>query len=268
MRKLFIIARSNMRKAKGQAVAIAVLILLAAMLLNLWLMLSMDYKANFNRYHDKLNAEHVTLAADDADGEIYKFLDGKLKNDEKVKEYRLDGCMHMVGLFSYNGGTMNGEFVFTDKQTALMRKVGKAEIVEDGSFSSGVYLPMLYKSDDYRIGNSIEITIGSKGVTYTVCGYFNSVMMGSHNCALTQIILSADKYAELEELGYAPKATLCSVRLNDKSENLTYEASIKSAVSESFPNVRMASNCYDIVSQSRYISPSIGSSVIDMHPKS
>lgn len=262
MRKLFIIARSNMRKAKGQAVAIAVLILLAAMLLNLWLMLSMDYKANFNRYHDKLNAEHVTLAADDADGEIYKFLDGKLKNDEKVKEYCLDGCMHMVGLFSYNGGTMNGEFVFTDKQTALMRKVGKAEIVEDGSFSSGVYLPMLYKSDDYRIGNSIEITIGSKVVTYTVCGYFNSVMMGSHNCALTQIILSADKYAELEELGYAPKATLCSVRLNDKSENLTYEASIKSAVSESFPNVRMASNCYDIVSQSRYISPSIGSSVM------
>ncbi len=39
MRKLFLIARSNMRKAKGQTVAIIVLILLAAMLLNLWLML-------------------------------------------------------------------------------------------------------------------------------------------------------------------------------------------------------------------------------------
>ena len=56
MRKLFLIARSNMRKAKGQTVAIVVLILLASMLLNLWLMLSMDYKANFDRYHKKLNA--------------------------------------------------------------------------------------------------------------------------------------------------------------------------------------------------------------------
>ena len=41
MSKLFIIARSNMRKAKGQTVAIVTLILLASMLLNLWLMLSM-----------------------------------------------------------------------------------------------------------------------------------------------------------------------------------------------------------------------------------
>ena len=46
MRKLFLIARSNMRKAKGQTVAIVVLILLAAILLNLWLMLSMDYKSS------------------------------------------------------------------------------------------------------------------------------------------------------------------------------------------------------------------------------
>ena len=45
MRKLFLIARSNMRKAKGQSVAIVVLILLAAIMLNLWLMLSFAKKA-------------------------------------------------------------------------------------------------------------------------------------------------------------------------------------------------------------------------------
>lgn len=120
MRKLFLIARSNMRKAKGQTVAIAVLILLAAMLLNLWLMLSMDYKANFDRYHDKLNAEHVTLAVDDADGTVYGFLTETLAKDTAVKEYRLDKCMYMVGTFSYNGGQMNGQFIFMDKQTAYI----------------------------------------------------------------------------------------------------------------------------------------------------
>ena len=39
---------------------------------------------------------------------------------------------------------MNGEFVFTDKVTALTRTVGKAEIVEGSKIASGVYLPMLY----------------------------------------------------------------------------------------------------------------------------
>lgn len=262
MRKLFLIARSNMRKAKGQTVAIVVLILLAAMLLNLWLMLSMDYKANFDRYHDKLNAEHVTLAVDGNTDEVQKFLSQTLQSDTEVKEYGLDTCMRMVGTFPYNGGTMNGEFVFMDKDMAVTRPVGKAEIVEEGNISSGVYLPMLYKSDDFSVGKTIEISIGSNPVTYTVCGFFNSVMLGSHNCVLTQMILTADKYAELEVLHYAPQATICSVRLNDKSGNLNYEARLKSIVSEQFPNTRTASNCYDIVSQSRYISQSICSGVM------
>lgn len=264
MRKLFLIARSNMRKAKGQTVAIAVLILLAAMLLNLWLMLSMDYKANFLRYHDKLNAEHVTLAVDDADGTVYGFLTETLAKDTAVKEYRLDKCMHMVGTFPYNGGMMSSEFVFMDKQTAVSRTIGKSEIVEDSEFTSGVYLPMLYKSNDNSVGKTIEISIGSHPVIYTICGFFNNTMLGSHNCALTQIILTQDEYAELEELNYAFQTTLCSVRLNEKSTNLTYEAKLKAIVSESFPNTQMASNCYDIVAQSRYISQGICSVIMSV----
>lgn len=262
MRKLFLIARANMRKAKGQTAAIVVLILLAAMLLNLWLMLSMDYKANFERYHDALNAEHVTLAADDHDGTISEFLSQSLQNDAQVKEYRLDRCMHMVGTFPYNGGMMNGEFIFLDKQTAFTRTIGKSEIVEDGDIASGVYLPMLYRSNEFSVGKQIEISIGSHSVTYTICGFFNSVMMGSHNCALTQIILTEDKYAELERSNYAPKTTLCSVRLNDMSVNLTYEAALKATVSQQFPNTRMASNCYDIIAQSRYIAQMICSGIM------
>lgn len=48
MKKCILIARSNLRRAKGQAAAITVLILLAAFMLNLWLMLSLDYKRNFD----------------------------------------------------------------------------------------------------------------------------------------------------------------------------------------------------------------------------
>jgi len=73
-----------MRKTKGQVTASVVLILSAAMLLNLWLMLSMDYKASFYRYHDKLDAEHVTLTVDDNDGKGKEVLSEKLKNENNV----------------------------------------------------------------------------------------------------------------------------------------------------------------------------------------
>lgn len=264
MRKLFIIARANMRKAKGQTVAIAVLILLAAVMLNLWLMLSTDYQANFVRYHKKLNAEHITLAADDSENEVRGFLAETLSADPDVEEYCLEGCMHMTGSFDYNGGNMNGWFVFMEKELALTRSIGRVEIVESGNFASGVYLPMLYKSGDIKVGKTVEISIGSHPVEYTVCGFINSIMLGSHNCTLTQIVLTADKYAELENSGYAPKATLCSVRLYDVNKNLNFEARIKSAVTERFPNVNLVGNNYDTVLQARYISQGITSVILSV----
>lgn len=194
MRKLLLIARSNMRKAKGQTIAIIILILLAATLLNLWLMLSMDYHDNFDRYHDKLKAEHVVLTVDSENDNIKTFLSETLDDDTEAKEYIIDNCLYMTGAFSYNGGMMNGQFVFIDKQTALTRTIGKVEIVEESNLTSGVYLPIIYKSDDFFVGETIEITIGSNQVNYTICGFFNSIMMGSHNCVLTQIILTEDKF--------------------------------------------------------------------------
>ncbi len=264
MSKFFLIARSNLRKAKGQMVAIVVLFLLSSMLLNIWLMLSMDYKANFDRYHDKLNSEHVTLVAEDADETVCDFLSQTLGSDAKVKEFRLDKSMYMSGTFSHNGGEINGNFIFMDKQTAITRTIGKSEIVEDSNLTSGIYLPMLYQSNEHSIGKTIEISIGSHSVTYTICGFFNNIMLGSHDCSLMQVILTADKYAELEKLNYAPKATICSVRLNDKTQNLNYEATLKSTISEHFPNTRIRSNSYSLIMQSRYVAQGICSMILSV----
>ena len=262
MRKSFLIARSNIRKAKGQSAAIIILTLIAALMLNLWLMLALDYKANFNRYHDKLNAEHVTLAVDGNTDEFQEFLSKTIEDDSRTAEYRLNNCMHMTGTFPYNGGEMNSWFVFLEKKAALARSIGRIEIVEESTFTSGVYLPMLYKTDDIAIGKPIELSIGSHKKTYTVCGFFNSMMLGSHNCGLTGIVLTEDLYTELENSGYAPQATLCSIRLTDRSKSVNYEASLKSAVSEHYPNIIMLSNSYNLVSQSRYISQMICSGVV------
>jgi len=262
MRKNFLIARSNIRKAKGQTASIIVLILIAALMLNLWLMLSTDYKANFDRYHDKFHAEHVTMSVDGDTDDFQGFLSEVLESDSRTADFRLDRCMHMTGTFLYNGGEMNGWFVFLEKQTALTRSVGRIEIVEDGAFTSGVYLPLIYKTGDIAVGKTIEMSIGSHKATYTVCGFFNSIMMGSHNCTLTELVLTEDKYAELEAGGYAPRATLCSVRLTDKTECLSYEAALKNAVSKKYPNIVMVSNCYDTVTQARYISQMICSGIV------
>lgn len=262
MKKSFFLARANLREAKGQTGALIVLILLAAAMLNLWLMLAMDYRQNFDRCHDRLNAEHVTFVADSDTDEMREFLVQTLEDEGRTEEFSLDQAMHMVGLFEYNGGEVNSEFVFLEKQTALSRSVGKVEIVEDSGIQSGIYMPILYKSEDIAVGKDVIVSVGSNKMNYTVCGFFNSVMAGSHNCAMCEIVLTEDKFRELSETGYAPKATICSIRLNDKEESQTYEAMLKNAVSARYPAIRAASNSYALVSQSRYISQMVCSGII------
>lgn len=262
MRKCFLLVHSNLRRAKGQAAAIIVLIFLAALTLNLWLMLSMDYRQNFDRSHDRLHAGHVTLAIDGNSAEIRDFIRQTVENDKRMDEFSLNDSMHMVGLFQYNGGEVNTEFAILEKETALSLPVGKAEIVEDSEFTSGIYMPMLYKSKEIAVGKTIEISIGTNKMSYTVCGFFNSVMTGSHNCMLCELILTEDKYKELEETGYAPTATLCSVRLKDKAESEEFETMLKNAVSSNYPGVRSVSNSYALVSESRYISQMVCSGIM------
>ena len=151
MKKEILLVRSNMRKAKGQTISIVVLILLASIMLNLWLMLAMDYKQNFDRNHSRLNAEHVTLTADDDSDEMWDFLSRTNEKDGRMTEFSLTHAMHMAGSFEYQGGEINSELVFLEKETALSRRIGKIEIIEDSKYKSGIYMPILYKSKDIAI---------------------------------------------------------------------------------------------------------------------
>ncbi len=262
MIRTYLLTRSNLRRAKGQTISIAVLVLLAAAMLNIWLMLSMDYKQNFDRCHDRLNGEHVTLVMSGDPGEVRPFLTRVLGEDAQVTDYYMGDSLCMVGSFAYNGGEANTELVFLEKEEALSRSIGRVEIVEESSISSGVYLPILYKTGDIDIGKNIELKIGSNTMEFTVCGFFNSVMAGSHNCVLCEFLLTQDQYRELEEKGYALESTLLSVRIVDRSSSEDYEAVLKRKVSAEFPDARVSSNSYVMVTTSRYISQMICSGIV------
>ncbi len=258
-----LMARANFRRAKGQTAAIALLVLLAAFMLNLWLMLATDYKQNFDRYHDKLNGEHVTLVMNDDREEVREFLAETLGEDDRVTEYCMDDAFFMVGSFVYHQGEVNTELVILEKETALNRPIGTVEIVEDGGPESGVYLPMLYGSDGrIRTGETIALTIGNRTRDYQVCGFLNSVMAGSHNCSMSVVMFTEDRYEELKRERELIPSTLVSVRIRDKGESQEMEADLKEALSARYPEIRTQTNSYELVTSSRYISQMICSGIV------
>ncbi len=263
MRRSLLIVRANLRRSKAQTAAILVLLLAASAMLNLWLILAMDYKSNFDRCHDRLNAGHVTLVVNGEANELRDYVREMIEEDEDTTEYYMDDALSMVGSFPYNEGEVNTEFVILEKEAALKRPIGKLEIVEEGAYTRGVYLPMIYGvGGGYSVGDRIHMTIGSSEVSYTVCGFLNSAMAGSHNCSMSALLLTEDLYQELEEKGYAPGALLASVRIRDRAQSEDYEAALKNAVSSRYPDIRMLSNSYTLVSSSRYISQMICAGIV------
>lgn len=252
MSKSSILARSNIRKAKGQTVAIIVLVLLASIMMNLWLMLETDYKANFKRTHDRLNDGHVTLVFGAEDNAV-DFLKGKLDNSSDVAEY----CVTDAIILNY---------VFFDKDTALSRNVGKFEIVEEGEYTSGIYLPIIYKGDEpyqTQIGKEYKLPYGTgEYFTCTVCGFVNTAMMGSENCGMVGYLLTSDKYDELCENRPHNKTVCVSIRLKDASQSRKLETDIKNTMLDEFPNMYFAGNTYEMVSTTRYVSQSISAAII------
>ncbi|MDE7294922.1 MAG: ABC transporter permease, partial [Oscillospiraceae bacterium] len=253
-----LLARSNIRKAKGQTAAIIALVLLSSVMMNLWLMLSTDYKKNFDRYHDKLNDGHVNVAAYTADDDFREYATDLLENSADVTEFSIDDAFCAPVSFEYNGGKTSVIGVLLEKDAALSRSVGKYEITEDSAFTSGIYLPMLYGTGgNYSAGDTVELELFGEKYEYTVCGFFNSTMSGSANCLLMSFLLTEDKFKEFSEEAALVRSTYISVRIVDKSKSEELGTWLKEKLGEEFPSARITENDYEFITTSRYISQMI-----------
>lgn len=263
MNKNLLLTRSNLRKARGQTIAIIVLVLLASIMMNLWIMLGIDYKANFDRTHDRLNDGHVNLCFVD-DNEMVNFLKNKLDNSPKVTEY----CITDFIYASLNNFNLNA----FDEDTMLSRDVGKFEIVEDSEYKSGIYLPIIEKGNadwQHQIGDDYKIDMGDGAeLNCTVCGFMNSAMMGSDNCSICGYMLTKDKYEELSGMAADFRKWVCvSIRLKDKFQSGEFETELKNALTDKsvelgYDGFGLNTNSYELVSTTRYISQSICAATI------
>ena len=260
-----LLARANVRKAKGQTAAIVVLVLLSSMMMNIWLMLSMDYRKNFDRCHDRLNDGHVNLAAYVVGDDFKDFISDTLNERGDVTDYTVSSAFCAPFSYEYNGGELSQLGIILKKEDALSRRVGRFEITEEGGSESGIYLPMLYsRGNNYAVGDTLKITILGEEFEYAICGFFNSAMVGSHNCNMMSFLMTEDKFEEFSKGTAALKSAYVSVRIKDVSRCEDISAELKDTISREFPNVVVTGNDYKMVSTSRYISQMICAGILSV----
>lgn len=263
MNRNILLARANIRKAKGQTTAIIVIVLLSSLMMNLWLMLSMDYRKNFDRCHDRLNDGHVNIAAYVTDDDFKNFISDTLEERDHITSYTVSDAFCEPFSFEYNGGEISQLAVVLEKEDALSRNVGRFEITEDSDIKSGIYLPMLYGTgDNYSVGDTIKVTFLGEEFEYTVCGFFNSAMNGSHNCGMMALLLTEDKFEEFSEETAALRSLYVSARVNDVSKSEKIAMELKDAAAKEFPDIVVTTNDYQMITTSRYISQMICAGIL------
>lgn len=266
MRKCFLLAKSNISRAKGQTIAIVVLVLIAAMLLNIWLMLSLDYTQNFDRKSAEMSSEDVVFAYKTSKDDFVSHLESIIKQDSRTSSYSLQDCLVISATSKYAGGKIATNYMALSFEDALSRELGKYEIVEVDENVAGekVYLPYLFKTGGgYKIGDTFDISFTNKTYTMNIAGFYENMMLGSFNASLCSLLFDTETYKTIQQNhGEETGAVVASVKLHNRDDGEKFNGTVIEEVAKSYPTISCISNYYSITMQARTLTASIFSAII------
>lgn len=272
MQKSLLLIRSNLRKSKGQSLSLLVLILIAACLLNIWLILSLDYSQNFDRRAEMLHTEDAVFVFQTTIDSPYEQLAAVLDADNRTDSYTMQECLAFTGNSRYRNGEMNTWYIALAKHQALHRPrisgepFGEFRIIEEDSAitQNAVWLPYLYKmGGDYAIGDDFDLTL--LGTTYhlKVAGFYENMMIGSFNGGICTLLFDSDTYQLIRTAHKESSlSALISVKLKNCADNAEYAGSIGREVLKRYPVSIYNYTYYDVVKQARTLTASICTAII------
>lgn len=206
------LSKANIIKAKGQSVSLLVFIMIAAMLINIGLLLLINFEKFFDDKVDELGAPHYVALEERRiyDAEQTEYLK-KYKGVEKVEK---EDVLSFMTDINYNDGEMPSVLVLSNISTAkgMSKPIlyeGKEKISE-----KGIYLPMLFKvGGGYEVGDKFKVKLNDEIKFYNIEGFTEEISFGSLNNQLFRIYMHDKDYSELVEKYPNMDCVLQSVRL-------------------------------------------------------
>lgn len=209
MSKLWMHARANIRKTKSVSATLIVMFLIAALLLNAGLLVSLNYGSFFGQLKEELSP-----------ADVYYAIPGQLYSDE-VKE-AMDGNKHVeqtmvvdalwTGAEIDSNGTKKSYTVLFQNMDEP-REFSKWKYVGEHQEPDGmsVYVPDIFQAVyGYNLGDKItldytdEASGVKKALTFTVSGYIEDIFFSSTDTGIVGFYLPEATYSKVAELFDGP----------------------------------------------------------------
>lgn len=261
MGKIWMLSRGNIRKNKGQTISFAIIIIIAAIMLNMGLITFLNFGKSFDSKWDRNHYGDTFMV-------MYKreyqnsFLE-YVKDRREVEEVELRDGILMDGTIHYNGGTLDMMHLFYNMEEE--HTMGRISLIEEikRPVEKPVYLSYLMKSGGgYELGDDYTITTASGNYSFTVAGFVEDLNLGSINLGILGVHLKGKEFDSLrKELGSANEAVSISCKISDKHQG----KKIYSNMGDVFVNngvTYLNGNYYSITKMAYTVTANIGSMII------
>lgn len=256
MGKFFLLVRANVRKAKGQTATLAVVLLIAALMLQIGMMLALDYSKNFDARAELTNSEDVIFSYQTRDRERIDRWEQIIREDPRTAKLETENSLCNVISFLYGSGEMNTHCIILPADTE--REIGRFRFVEKTAAEGNViYLPYIFKmSGGYKTGETFHFNIQTKRCSYTIGGFYEHAMVGSVNGGISSFLLARPAFDKLEaetDIG----GVMFSVKLHDRAQSDAYYSEVGNRLNVLAHDLVFNGGNYSFIKSSRTLTANI-----------
>ncbi|MGE7949476.1 ABC transporter permease [Lysinibacillus sp. NPDC093688] len=211
------LALANIRKSKSATASLFTFILVAALLLNIGLMVITQINTFFDSKVEQLKDPHAIIVMDyPSYNSSYEEFITKYPG---VKESETEEIINMdIAKFNFGDNELANRIAIFNADSH--RNIGALKLVEKLNTSSAndIFIPYTLKTNGgYGLGEDFTITYQNKHYKYRIAGFFEATMMGTSNIGIMEFMLPARAYQTLaDELG---KGLIISAVMEDKTQS-------------------------------------------------
>lgn len=248
---------------KSSVAFILLCVFTISLLTNIFFILLTDYKENFVRTHDELNAEHISFILENGNIEALEHgIDEEMSGNSEITVYEKNRVYHSWLSCDYIGEKMESHFCFLSEEEALNKNIGRFEILSRDDGKEGVVVPYVFQVNGYSVGDTFTLSNGVSELSLPIVGFYSNAMSATLNCGYISILFTQNAENEIKSFLGAEKV-MCGVRLKTPSENTKVELKYANEIAKAVPGTAVTiSNKYNSVFDGRFVIETISMAII------
>jgi len=217
MRNNWMLAAANLRKSKGNAVSLALVMLFVAMFINIAFVMLFGITDFFNQRADELNTGHVItyLSHDEAFANAQlQFIsqDARISTIEVQDFVSGDGSVFLDDDLHGSHGLMMFSPIYDNQQLNPLTMVGDYLPLT----SDAIYIPyFILLEGGFELGDTIRFLFMEEEISFTIAGSIEEIMFGAINGWRRRMYVSSDMFYSLQQQFTGHKSTAVIARLYD-----------------------------------------------------